>query len=258
MLFGDDNMDKSLLRDKLFQKYFECTDGILISDLVDKLSYIPLIWSKLHLLCQINIKYFHPFSLLYGCKLIEYNKKKYLILKIGCWNYVIIDIKTKKNITNEEFESDFNEDFFVNNFGERRENDENMYYILYDISKYNGDIDELLDFYIENENILNLSSELSYEFNVDGAITSLDIDFINAKAIMTFLTRDQLLYEHLFLNYDLTPSLMQDAHEKMGIEKMNEIFNKIKEMRIPIEWIPNDLYLEYLNQCNKKVYTRNI
>jgi len=243
-------MEKSLLRDMLFQKYFECVDGILVSDLLDKLSYIPETWKKLHLLCQNKIKHFHSFSALYACKLVEYNKKKYLILKIRCWNYVIIDIERRENITEEEFINDFNEDFFVKYFDERKEDDESLYSVLYNISKYNGDIEELLNFYIENQNVLCLSSELSYKFRIDNAVTSFYVDFANARANMIFQTPDQFLYEHLFLNYDLTPSSMQDAIEKMGIEKMYEIFDKIKDIRIPEECIPNDLYLEYLNQCN--------
>ena len=251
-------MEKSLLRDMLFQKYFECADGVLVSDLLDKLSYIPETWKKLHLLCQNGIKHFHPFGALYSCRLINHNQKKYLILKIGSWNYVIIDIENKENITEEQFKDDFNEDFFVEYFDERKEDDESLYSVLYNISKYNGDIEELLSFYIENENILCLSSELSYKFKIDIAVTRFYVDFANSRANMTFLTPDQFLYEHLFLNYDLTPSSMQDAIEKIGIEKMYEIFDKIKDIRIPRECIPNDLYQEYLNQCNKKYKTRNI
>ena len=140
-------MDKATLRNKLFEKYFEIEDGVLAIDLLDKLSFIKEAWKELHQLCQKNIKHFHPFSSLYSCKMIEHNKKKYLIVKISCWRYVIIDIEKKENITKEEFNTDFDENFFVENFNERKEDDENIYSILYDVSKYTGDIDKLLDFY---------------------------------------------------------------------------------------------------------------
>ena len=45
-------MDKATLRDTLFQKYFQIEDGILISDFVDKLSFIPKVWNELHFLCE--------------------------------------------------------------------------------------------------------------------------------------------------------------------------------------------------------------
>ena len=34
-------MDKESLRDNLFAKYFECKDGILATDLVNQLHFIP-------------------------------------------------------------------------------------------------------------------------------------------------------------------------------------------------------------------------
>ena len=49
-------MDKVVLRDKLFNKYFNVDDGVLVSDLTNKLSFIPDVWNKLHIMCQKNIK----------------------------------------------------------------------------------------------------------------------------------------------------------------------------------------------------------
>lgn len=37
---------------------------------------------------------------------------------------------------------------------------------------------------------------------------------------------------------------------------MREIFGKIKDIRIPIECIPSDLYQQYLIQCNTDVNKR--
>lgn len=45
-------MDKDTLRNNLFESYFDETEGIIASNLVDKLSFIPQTWSKLHTLCK--------------------------------------------------------------------------------------------------------------------------------------------------------------------------------------------------------------
>lgn len=250
-------MDKSLLRDRLFKKYFKIEDGVFISDLVNSLSFIPEVWKKLHYLCENNVKYFHPYSTLEMCKIVEHNNSKYFILKISCWRYIIIDIQKKENITEEEFRRYFDEDFFVKNFNEQKLDDATIYSSLYYVSKYNGNIDELLDFYIENEQVLGLTTDLRYRLEEGNAWTYLSIDFANARIQMGFQTPEQFLYEQLFLKYDLTPSVLQDAQEKMGIEKMNEIFNRIKDIIIPIECIPSDLYQMYLIQYNKKIYKKN-
>ena len=246
-------MNKSLLRDRLFQKYFQIEDGILISDLVNKLSFIPKVWSQLHFLCVNNVKYFHPFSTLEMCKILEHNKSKYFILKISSWRYIIIDIERRENITEEEFRKEFDEQFFIKNFGEQKLEDDALYFSLYYVTKYNGNIDELLDFYIENEQVLSLTTDLRYKLDEGNAWTYLNIDFANARVQMGFQTPDQFLYEQLFLKYDLTPSMLQDAQEKMGIEKMNEIFNRIRDIIIPMECIPGDLYQMYMMQSSVNI-----
>ena len=96
-------MDKVVLRDKLFNKYFNVDDGVLVSDLTNKLSFIPDVWNKLHIMCQKNIKHFDRFSSLEKIKMIEHNNKKYLILKLRMWRYVILDLDNMKNISNDEF-----------------------------------------------------------------------------------------------------------------------------------------------------------
>ena len=61
-------MRKEALRDILFQKYFQIENGILINGLVEKLSFIPEVWKRLHLLCENNTKYFDCFSSIEKCK----------------------------------------------------------------------------------------------------------------------------------------------------------------------------------------------
>lgn len=243
-------MKKTVLRDILFQKYFWINDGVLISDLVDKLVSIPETWKKLHSLCEKNIKYFDSFCSLEKCKMLDHQQKKYLIIKLGMWRYIIIDVDKKENVTQTKFRNLFDENFFVNNFDEIKEDDKSIYPSLYQIEKYEGDVQELIQFYIENQSILSLSSQLYYRLEKGNAWTWINIDFINANVQMGFQTPDQFLYEQLFFKYDLTPYAIQDAQQKMGIEKMKEIFAKIKDIKIPIECIPYDLYQQYLNQCN--------
>jgi len=45
-------MDKDTLRNNLFESYFDEKEGVTATDLVNKLSFIPQTWEKLHILCQ--------------------------------------------------------------------------------------------------------------------------------------------------------------------------------------------------------------
>lgn len=239
-------MEKEFLRKQLFDKYFEEKNGIPVIDLVDTLSFIPELWKKLHILCEKNIKYFDSFSDLEKFKLIDYKGKKYLILKIRMFKYIIIDMEKMQNISKEQFRSEFDENFFVNNFDEIKKDRDSFH--MYGLNRYLGNVQELADFYNENKKVLCLSTELYYRLEIGKAWTDFYIDFANATAQMRFQTPDQFLYEQLFLNYDLSPYGMQDAHRKISVKRMHEMFEEIKKIRIPKEVIPEDLYQQFLSQ----------
>lgn len=236
-------MNKTTLRDNLFKKYFENQIGIEANDLVSTLSFIPETWKKLHEICEDNIEYFDSYSDIEQCKLIQMNQNDYLILKFEILNYVIIDLKQRQNIARQLFDNDIIGDSFFKKYFKKLKI--NLDIIdLCDISIFNKP-EMLIDFYFQNQQILNLSTSLEYKISMDNAWTYFFIDFINSSAQLGFQTSNQFLYEQLFLNYDLTASRMQDAHTKIGIEKMKEMFSKIKTIKIPTEVIPSDLYEQY-------------
>ena len=253
------NTNKESLREKIFTKYFKVEEGVKVTELVDKLSFIPEVWNKLHNLCKNNIENFDEYSVIEDIKLLNHNDKNYLILKLPIYRYIIIDIERKENITEEQFENNFDEDFLVSNFNVRKMVDYD-FLELYDIKKYDGNIEELLDFYMENEQALNLSKKIDYISKVDNAWIYFHIDFVNEKGQFGFDAKDQFSYEHLDLRCDFRASKMQNAKNKVDIEKMKEMFQKIKEIKIPQEVIPTDLYKEYLIKCNEeeknKIYTK--
>ncbi len=143
--------------------------------------------------------------------------------------------------------NDFNIDFFISHFDEP-----NMNFNVTEFHNINifNKPELLIDFYFQNQKVLNLSTSLKYKIYIGDTWTYFFIDFVNASAQLGFQTLDQFLCEQLFLKYDLTPSKMQDAQSKIGMEKMSEMFSKIKTIKIPIELIPSDLYEQYNSQKN--------
>ena len=242
---------KEELRNKLFAKYFKVEEGVKVTELVDKLSFIPEVWNKLHNLCKNNIENFDEYSVIEDIKLLNHNDKNYLILKLPIYRYIIIDIERKENITEEQFANNFDKDFFASNFNARKRGD-NDSLEFYCFEKYCGNIEELLAFYMENEQTLNLSKKIDYILKADNAWIYFHIDFVNEKGQFGFDAKDQFSYEHLDLRYDLRASKMQDGKNKVGIENMQEISQKIKEIKISQKVIPTDLYKEYLIKCKEE------
>lgn len=132
----------------------------------------------------------------------------------------------------------FNEEFFCKNFDENPLSSKKQYTEFYNFDSYKGDIGELIDLYIDNENILNSQNRIFYNIDMNNACTYLNINLTSGIIYLVFETHDQFLYEHLWLNSDLTPQGLQDCQSRIGKEKMIEMFERIKDIKIPTEIIP--------------------
>lgn len=49
---------------------------------------------------------------------------------------------------------------------------------------------------------------------------------------------------------------MQDAQSKIGVERMDEMFDKIKQIKIPQKFIPLDLYQQYQSKIKESSYQK--
>lgn len=248
------NIFKRKLREELFQKYFEQTDGILAIDVIHKLSFIEEAWKEIHRLCERNTERFHFMSSLEKIKHMQHKNREYLILKLGLWNYVIIDLEKKESISQTDFLTLFDEDFFVTHFDETKEEDEGVFEKFYLVQEYTGNVEELYDFYLKQKHIFELSPCINYSCHIGEANTSFTIDFANARVYLGFQTPDLFLYENLNFTFDLIPWNMQDSINKMGLEQCMDVMKRIKEIQIPKEAISSDLYGQYLIESKKDAY----
>ncbi len=248
-------MDKDELRNKLFNKYFEVENGVPLALLNEKLSLVRSAWYDLRKICEGGINHFDRFSSLDAIKMIDLKESSYLIIKLNIWKYVIIDVINNKNISDDLLKECFDEKFFVDNFAdfsfEELDLDVNTDILnVCNLVSYNGDIRALINFYKENKEVLDLPNFFKYQLGDENAFTYLFIDYAGDNSQFGFHTPDQFLYEHLFLNPDLTPSMMQDAQERIGVVRMKEMFEKIPSINIPESAIPKELYQYYLKQIN--------
>ena len=235
-------MDKRTeLRDKLFESYFQVENGLFLKDLMNNTTFIVDCWKELHHILEQHIEYFDTYSSLSKIKKMRYREKEYLIIKISIWNYLIIDLEMNQVIEDEDTKKIFTEDFFIQHFHERRFENKNCF-SMYHFESYEGDITEVIKFYNLNEEILSLPTRICYKIGDDKAWTYLSIDLANGTTQLGFQTPDQFLYEQLFLKPDLTPSRMQDAISKIGMDKMREMFSRVKDIQLPESIIPNVYY----------------
>ena len=235
-------MEKSdELRNKLFEKYFENNDGILLSNLMSKLSSVIDTWGKLLSLFKENVDDFDDLSNIKMIKHIYHNGNPYLIIKTNCWEYIIIDIITKRVLSKEEVKLGFKEEFFIDNFSEADTSIDD-YSDMYDFPNYNGDVEPVIDLYKKNERVFNSSNKIFHKLTIDDAYAYISINLNCGDIQLGFQTPDQFLYEHLFLDANLMPWGMQDAQSRIGVQKMKEMFERVKDIKIPISCIPEGIY----------------
>ena len=235
------NKSKNELRDELFNKYFENEEGVLLSDLVQILSPVTEKGKELRTILFENVKGFHPFSSIYQMKNIEQNDNSYLIIRCGAFFYLVIDLDKREVLDKETVKSIFNEDFFISNFAQVQEEKEYIKNNGLDTLCYlscKGDISKVIDFYCLNKELFDNQERINYRLNVEEAVTQLTIDLINDSIQLNFDTPNQFLYEQVFFKGNLTPASLQDAYDKMGRERMLEIIDRVKDIRIPSGLVP--------------------
>lgn len=234
--------EKDSLRNQLFEKYFEVDEGIVLSDLMNHMKPILQIWRNLDQIFEKNMDDYNCFRSVEAIKLIEHNHESYLIIKFRFWDYLLINTKTKRILTKEDVSSQLDEAFFVTYFDEMQIESSRDILARYWFSQYDGDVDELLEFYYHNKDVLDMPSTIHYKLTIGEAWTYLWIDLKDGSGQLGFQTPNQFLYEQLFFHADLTPSAMQDSTRKIGSEKMKEIFSRMKEIKIPVSCIPIEPY----------------
>ena len=248
------NKTATQLRNQLFEKYFEVQDGIELSKLMQAIKPITNTWKQLFELLKQNVEDFDIFDNIEIIRQIENQGNQYLMIKFRIWKYLILDLKTKQILNKDEVVSLFSVDFFIEHFAEVATKKKN-YTVFYHFFEYSGNIYDLIDFYMQEQKTLNLPNKVSYRINIGKAYTYLSVNLTNGYVQLRFQTPSQSLYEFLHLDADLMPWGMQDAQSRIGVEKMNEMFERIKSVKIPITCIPDELYQALLlpNQAQDSI-----
>lgn len=242
--------EKGLLRDSLFNKYFEVEEGLTLKELEESTRCITDTFEEFRKIIIDESQTFCSYNGIEKVSLINYKNKNYLFIKIMSANYYVIDLNLKKSL-NDDCKSLFNIDFFIDNFDECIDGLD--YDVFYHFDEYKGDINKLLMYFYQNKDILELKDlMIKYKIFKNDATTSIYYNIINGSGQLHFYANNQFLYEQLFLKRGLKPSNMQDAVQKIGRERINEMFEAIPNIKIPYEYIPKSIKID-----SKKTLIKN-
>lgn len=233
---------KKKLRKELFNELLKVDNGISIDDLLKETKFIDNTWKKFHIILSLSVKEIKDDDYIDSVKLLDNS----LIIKTQIGEYFIIEKNSNNNYMYYDYENKVNIDNAT---------------LLQNKSpitsfEYNGLKKELLDYYEQNKDILNLPKTIYYQLNIGFAKSYLVINIAEGINYLGFETEDQYLYEHIFLDRNLNPLPLQDFQNKMSKDEIENILLNIKNITIPKDIIPKEL-CNILNISKEKVIKKN-
>lgn len=235
------NDEINKLRDLLFGEFFKAQDGIRLEELMKSLKTVTEVWKKLNGILEENAEGFDKYTSVMKLKTVISKGKHFLVIRKMPLTYLVIDLDTSEVLDKQSALRYFSEKVLIEKFGELKSDSKKSFEMMFNCLSYNGEVSELIDFYVENEVILNISNNILYRVKIGDAYAFLSIHLNDGGNTLAFRTKDQRLYEHLFFNNNLEPLALQDAGQKMGYQKMQEIFTRIKDIKVPYSLIPESL-----------------
>ena len=146
-----------ILKETLFEKYREINEGMELEKFMEKIEAIRNIWQEFHHKLRNTIPYFYKQEQVKDLKKVEKDHSIYLIIRLHAWDYLIIDLQTKKAVEKKVAQLIFEDTFFVETF---KEIPKEKNYIF--INK--GDKTEtLVDYYLQYEDILKGTTFIDYK-----------------------------------------------------------------------------------------------
>lgn len=258
-----ENTEKTILRNKLFNKFFHNKKGISAIDLYNKTGFIRNTYNELNKLITKDDENFTAYENVEFLKKVKLNNKEYIIIHIGSFKFIVIDVEERKTVDTNIIHKIFNDDDFKFNI------DNHGFSDLYEFLPTNY-VNEIIEIYKNNELVFSMPTHISYETSYNDATALLIINTNYDAGMLMFDTPDQFLYEHIFLGNNLEPVSMSsptlDKRKGLGIA------DKIKDIIIPYDCIPENLLLainEYelvntiynlkykrLNDIKKKIFDK--
>ena len=136
-----------------------------------------------------------------------------------------MDVTNKIFIKNKEL---FSKEFFIDNFDELP----NYSYTAYSFDSKPGSIEQVLNYYLRNQEILsNTKSSIHYSLKDEIAESQVYYSFVTGETLIHFNTRDNTLHEQIYTYIDFNPI---DVTQE-------EYVARIKNIKCPKEKIPSFL-----------------
>ncbi len=236
---------------ELFELFFVNSnneDCIEISQLMNMIKPFNAKWKELYNILKENSEDFDNYSTIRKIKKVSHNNVEYLIMQINIWSYLCIDLTNKEIVDFKEELLPFSEDFFIDNFDERKIPNPSMFYHTLSLNKEGL---ELLMQYVKDNDFLFMEANDFYyrkEAN-DGFIASLIFEIDTGK-ITIYFGNNHGIVNYIFLNSNLIP--VGVSNPTGNKDDLKQMANRVRDINIPVSVIPDYLFKEENNKKYQK------
>lgn len=237
-----DKLEWNKKQKELFELYFNNTEGITVSEIMNNMKNYSEIWQDFYKFLINSSLDFNMFDSIDKIKKIKYDNINYLIIKLGLFEYLCIDLDNKEVINYNNSLEPFNEEFFIKHFEEHKmENPEDFYYYS---NMNKKDVNELIEF-IDNNDILLEKNSFTYKIDIYNHTTFLFFN-ISKQTVSLYFGNKTMVgnVNYIFLDKNLNPVGVSNPTGNM--DDLKEMSLKVKDIIVPTSIIP-----EYILSKNK-------
>lgn len=226
---------------ELFEKIMDKND-IELLEVMERLEPFIDVWDRMLNILIESSDDIDKYTNLRGIKVINKDGINYLFIKCCIWDYIVIDMDNEKALSDYEVKSIFDEEFFIQNMGEKERIGIDNYYI---IDVVDNKIKYIIYNYINNEELLNKKPSFNYYIEEDNIRVGIDVNLIKGSVTLCFMDIESGRVNYLFFDKKLNATGVSNPTGNM--EDLKNIADRFKGVSVPLS-----LLKEYINVLELK------
>ena len=224
------NEEWNKIQESVYLKLFSNTDGVSSKKIIKALKRRRGVWQKFYKMIGKEIDPMNErFSVMDLDKIIM-AEKVYLVLRIGLWEFIVIDINNMRCLSHDESMVLLDHDKFEKFRGI---DETDVEYFSFE-SLSNKKVKEVVDFYCEEEQILSDVNSLTYKFyHADHVLGSFTLRYDKTDSMVSVNDFNEGRCNYIFLDKNLK---VYGASNLTGNKEfVSKLFDGSRDIIIPAQ-----------------------
>lgn len=237
------NEEWNNIQEQAYLQLFSNDEGLSSKDLLKKLENIRGIWRKLYSIIGKEVDPNNDRFSVMDISKVCCNDKVYLMLRIGLWEFIVIDINNMRCLSKEEVIATLNHELFDRFYGL---DESDVEYFTFEKLKKKP-LKQVVDHFVEHEQVLSSDKRLVYKFyQKDGIVGCYTISCDKSDSMVSVNDYKNGRCNYIFLDIDLK---VYGASNLTGNkESVAKLFDGSRDILIPV-YLLGSIGDEVINQA---------